>query len=320
MAKVMVENEEICAVCLIGLPKVLIEHLADDRFGCPTEVQIFQCSYCGHCFCSPKLRASEIGPLYEKFYGRSESTTIGFHPTVKSQLLRWIIGENNLGQFATSPELNRKLLDVGSGDCQNLWDANYLGFDAYGFDVDRTSELIGKRFGLKVSSGASVSEAYPNQIFDFIQLNQVLEHYVDPEQQLKILREHLADNGRLYISTPNSASLLRKITGKAWINWHVPYHQNHFSVVSLKFFVEKNGWSIVRHSTVTPLVWLVLQLRNSVKSVKYERLRKILTAITSGRGSRLIELGFCVLVFLPLRLIDFLKLGDSQTMIIVDEK
>ena len=305
-----------CPICMDNVVSSLLEEMYDDRYGCPNVVSIHKCGRCGHCFCWPKLSYAELGPLYEKYYGRKAETVLGTHLTPRSRVTRWIVGENNLGQFSFEPATKTKLLDVGSGDCQNLWDAQFLGFDAYGFDVDSTSAEIGARNGLQVRSGHSVGDAYPDQKFDIMQMNQVIEHFVDPAEQLRDIGGHLASQGRIFISTPNSGSLLRRLTGRKWLHWHVPYHQHHFSKNSLKTLVEHEDWEVISRRTVTPLVWVVLQFRAIKMNSKLGESNETWQSGSQRRGARLVELILLTMLFLPIRLIDVLGMGDCQVIIL----
>ncbi len=305
-----------CPVCNSLNPKSIFDNMFDDRYGCPNVVAIRKCGKCGHCFCWPKLSNVELSPLYEKYYGRKAEMVLGTHLTLRSRVARWIIGENNLGQFSFEPVTKTKLLDVGSGDCQNLWDAQFLGFDAYGFDVDSTSAEIGARNGLQVRSGHSVGDAYPDQKFDIMQMNQVIEHFVDPAEQLRDIGGHLASQGHIFISTPNSGSLLRRLTGRKWLHWHVPYHQHHFSKKSLKTLVEHEDWEVISCRTVTPLIWVVLQFRAIKMNSKLGESNETWQLGSQRRGARLLELILLTMLFLPIRLTDVLGMGDCQVMIL----
>lgn len=305
---------EDCVVCG-NEAQVFIASLFDDRFGYPDSVSIINCRFCNHFSCFPRLIREQISPLYEGYYGRKSSTKIGEHKTLSSKFWRWVMGENNLGQFALNPSHEIKLLDVGSGDCQNLWDANYLGFEAYGFDVDRTSEQIAKLNGLSVKSGDSVAESYSSTKFDFIQLNQVIEHFVDPAIELQNLTKILSNRGLIFISTPNSSSIYRILFGERWINWHVPYHQHHFSKKSLRRLLDDNKLIVLSHRTVTPIVWVSLQLRSLGFSHAPGVPSKVWSSSSQRKYCRLLELIVLAVVFVPVRLLDKFKLGDCQVVI-----
>lgn len=307
---------ENCVACGNSETQVFIESLSDDRFGYPDSVSIINCRSCKHFSCYPKLTKDEISPLYEGYYGRTSTTKIGDHKTLNSKFWRWVMGENNLGQFALNPSHQIKLLDVGSGDCQNLWDADYLGFEAYGFDVDRTSEQIALSNGLCVKSGDSAAESYKSTKFDFIQLNQVIEHFVDPAIEIQNLKKILSSKGLIFISTPNSSSIYRVLFGKRWINWHVPYHQHHFSKKSLRKLLDANNLTITSHRTVTPIVWVSLQMRSLSFSHETGVPNKLWSSNSQKRFTRLIELVVLAVVFLPVRLFDMFKLGDCQVVIV----
>lgn len=304
-----------CPICSSEKVSVFLEKMCDDRFGFPEVYTICKCPICEHFYCLESLDSLMIRDLYEKYYGRKPETNLGFHSSLKSKTRRWIMGENNLGQFARKPSSLIKLLDVGSGDCQNLWDADFLGFNAFGFDVDSTSEEIGLHNGLQVRTGIKINDVFPEEKFDWVQLNQVIEHYIDPRDDLRNLAPHLRDEGCLFIATPNSGSIFRKFTGRSWINWHVPYHQHHFSKKSLRVLLESEGWEIVSSRTVTPLVWVVLQLRRVTTTVRPGEANVSWQQGSRRRGSRAFELLMLMALFAPIRVLDVVGQGDCQVVI-----
>ena len=93
-------------------------------------------------------------------------------------------------------------------------------------------------------------------------MNQVIEHIPDPEKSLALLVKRLKPAGQLVLSFPNAGSIYRRISGRHWINWHVPYHQHHFTKRSIAVMAEKLGLRIIRVRTITPNMWTVLQYRN----------------------------------------------------------
>jgi hypothetical protein len=62
---------------------------------------------------------------------------------------------------------------------------------------------------------------------------------------------------------PNTSSLLRRLSGNRWINWHIPYHLHHFDRKSFERMARNCGFEVVRARTITPNVWTLLQLRAS---------------------------------------------------------
>ena len=327
----------ICPICSSNNVKVLHSGLFDDRYGCPDIVDIKRCRNCFHCFASPNIDPAWVSSLYETYYGREtinvdEVSKSALSSTKSSRLNRWIRGTNNLGQYY-SPRTG-KLLDVGTGDCQNLLEAKFLGIAGIGFDVDSNSSIIANSLGLDVRTGTRLTDVLRGNEFDWIQLNQVVEHYINPIQELQYLSPLINLEGKIFIATPNSRSLFRIIFRSKWINWHVPYHQHHFSKKSIRICLENAGFKAVKIRTVTPLVWSQIQIAtlgqkstigepskfwktpDAEMSSKWQKslsirigLRKIRTVVRIMISGLLIIAG---------RLVDSIRLGDS--LVVIAEK
>ena len=304
------------------------KNVFDDRYGYPGVFEIFRCQNCNHRFCTPPLDSSQLATVYS-YYGRKATDSASVQEAAKksskvSRFSRYLIGANNQGQnFAPTRSI---LLDVGSGDCANLLEAQMLGHDAVGFDVDEQTNRIARDLSLEVKIGQSALDVFGERTFSWIQLNQVIEHLLEPEQELTRLGTLLDNDGRIFIATPNVNSLYRFLFQKRWINWHVPFHQHHFSKDSLKMLASKTNMKIESLRTVTPNVWAQLQFAT------------LLTRQTKGSPSRLwskefeheiprrdkcmrIVLKFASLILSPfivvvLRLVDWIGLGDCHVVIL----
>jgi SAM-dependent methyltransferase len=98
---------------------------------------------------------------------------------------------------------------------------------------------------------AAASAAY-----DVLVLSNVLEHARDPKKVLVNVRGNLNPGGQLWISCPNSRSWLRKVFGRSWINWHVPFHISHFSAETLRRLLTDAGFRNVETHQITPALWV----------------------------------------------------------------
>jgi SAM-dependent methyltransferase len=325
-----------CPICAGDEIELKHENIFDDRYGCPMLVSVHSCKSCTHHFIWPRMEPESIAPLYETYYGRSEtepkSVETGAYKSVKtSSFSRWLFGTNNLGQYL-APDRS-KLLDIGSGDCQNLFEANLLGHTSSGFDVDSNSQKIGDALKLNVRSGLAPKKVFRENEFDWIQLNQVIEHYIDPVEEMKEIVSLLKPGGRVFIATPNSGSIYRAVFGRKWINWHVPFHQHHFSMNSVKGCLERSGLTVEFVSTVTPLVWSQIQIRSlfvkvapgqpsdlwdsmsatkksfsASNSLQKTMLRKLVTLLRFGASGVLVVIA---------RISDQLRLGDSLVVVAI---
>ena len=94
----------------------------------------------------------------------------------------------------------------------------------------------------------SYAELERNGPFDVVLCRHVLEHTYDPVKFLRGVGDLISPDGVLIIEVPNLQAPLRKIFGKHWDGYYVPYHPVHFSaealheaIVSAGFIAEKKG-------------------------------------------------------------------------------
>jgi hypothetical protein len=77
---------------------------------------------------------------------------------------------------------------------------------------------------------------------------------------LSFVHRILRPGGEVWISCPNAESWLRNLFGRAWINWHVPFHIVHFSKNSLATLLRKSGFEIREARQKTPALWVAHSL------------------------------------------------------------
>jgi SAM-dependent methyltransferase len=212
------------------------------------------------------LLESDLPSLYQKYYPRKDVDLPAIETEVKrnaerfATIKRWFSGTDNQGQFFAKP--GQDVLDVGCGSCQSLLELKRIGACAYGVEADPNVKSIAEHFGLNVHIGSIWDEPFPGVTFDLIVMNQVIEHIPDPEKSLALVAKRLKPDGQMVLSFPNAGSIYRRMSGRYWINWHVPYHQHHFTRSSIAAMAEKLGLRIVSLRTITPNLWTVLQYRN----------------------------------------------------------
>ena len=100
---------------------------------------------------------------------------------------------------------------------------------------------------------------YQEGYFDYVTMDQVIEHVVDPVETLKGVSRILKPGGRLIASTPNAQGWGAAFFGRKWLNWHAPYHLHFFSRRSFHLAAEKAGLEIDSVKCITPSFWLYFQ-------------------------------------------------------------
>ena len=75
----------------------------------------------------------------------------------------------------------------------------------------------------------------------------------------------LKPGGTAIFSTPYSYSLPARIFGRTWMNWHTPYHLQHFSHASFRLACEKAGLELLKTRSITHSEWLRYQWLHSLR-------------------------------------------------------
>ncbi len=319
----------VCKVCGKSL-KISTPKAFDARYGYPDYFDILYCPNCGLFQTHPPLTQDDIGPLYSNYYPYAdidpEKIKTGFQPELenKAKLKNWIIGNHRIQNML--PQGTGKILEVGCGDGRSLLQLKALGYEAYGIEADKNIEPIKNALGLNIHIGTIENAPFEPKTFDIVTANQLIEHIVDLNSFITYSKKFLKDGGILILSTPNANSLYRLMFGQKWINWHIPFHQQVFTLKSLKNLLEKNGLKIFKSKTVTPTSWTLHQLdafrhpskigvknpywmikkatSNNQRSIKQNLFKKFILKIIVG------------IITLVNRIIDSLYLGDCLVVYI----
>lgn len=232
--------------------------LYDDRYGYPGTYTIVKCRNCGHKCLDASFSPSQITQLYSDYYPRSSQKIEAFKPHREvSGLDSWLRGDR-FNAYRWVPE-NVRVLDIGCGFGETLGYHMSRGCDAYGVDADSNIRQIAEKFGYNMRVGLFNPDDYDSDFFDYVTLDQVVEHLSDPIEILSNVQRVMKPGATLILSTPNSNGWGSKIFGDKWINWHVPYHLQYFSKKSMEITAKKAGLILEKTRTVTNSDWLYFQ-------------------------------------------------------------
>lgn len=316
-----------CPVCRNKM-ELYLYGLFDDRYGAPGRYSIYHCSKCGFGETYPRLKESEIGKFYAKYYPLSKtiSATIRDSAKIPNRFYSWLCGTDNAAHYYISPK--SKVLDIGSGSGRSLLEIEKLGGEAYGVEPDPSAQKIAKELKLHIHQGFITDNFFPGMKFDYITASQVIEHDPDPKTFMMAARGRLNKTGKVILSFPNIDALYRKICGRRWIHWHVPYHCNFFTVKSFSELAKNTGFRITRIRTITPNLWTILQIRmlmtkpkegvaSPVWSVKTQssRARPTFTSLVKRKFITSIIMLLSILIVPINRIIDLFGQGDSFLVI-----
>lgn len=321
-----------CKICGTRV-KLLIHDIYDDRYGAPGSYNIYRCKKCGFGFTNPKIRNTKVGEFYDRYYPLSAVTPeqVKKSAVIKSALFTWLTGTDNVSHLYIKPHTS--VLDIGSAGGQSLIEISKLKGKAFGIEPNPNAKIIAKKLNLDVYTGLITDNPFPDKKFDFVTASQVLEHDCSPKTFLKAVRKKIKKNGTVILSVPNFDSVYRKIFGKKWIHWHVPYHCNFFTKKSFEILANEMGFKIIKSKTITPNLWTVLQIRrlftsphknekNAIWNLQHHWSNKRSIKSKIITATLKLTLNLAIIMIAPIdRFVDLIGQGDSFVVFLEkDEK
>ena len=248
-----------CVICNGSL--ISFKTLYDDRFGYPGTFKVLSCDQCGHKSLDACFSADELGRLYTEYYPRSLYSLENFKPHGKLPPFRsWFDGAMSFA-FRWVPQ-NVHILDIGCGFGETLGYHKARGCDTYGVEADQNIRRVAEKFGYKVHVGLFDPSVYEPDYFDYVTMDQVIEHVTDPLQTLRDIATVLKTGGYAIFGTPNANGWGAGLFGVRWVSWHIPYHLQFFSRRSIEIAAEKAGYELEAVKTVTSSEYLDLQWKH----------------------------------------------------------
>ncbi len=246
-----------CPICNSTKNQLFYE-LYDDRYGYDGVFNLYECVNCKHKFIDHRFSSNELGDLYSNYYPRSNMKVEDYSPLkYEKNFKSWLNGEER-SAFSYVPK-NVRVLDIGCGFGQSLGYHRNRGCEVYGVEADENIRRVADKFGFNVKVGLFDPADYELNFFDYVTMDQVIEHVTNPIDVLKGINSILKSDAICVLSTPSSNGWGAKVFGKRWINWHTPYHLQHFSRQSVELIAKEAGFEIESIKTVTSSEWLYYQ-------------------------------------------------------------
>jgi 2-polyprenyl-3-methyl-5-hydroxy-6-metoxy-1,4-benzoquinol methylase len=139
------------------------------------------------------------------------------------------------------------ILDVGCANGAFLLSMKQFGnYGLYGLDIKNTGMGF-KENAIDFQEGHLEELDYPDDFFDAIVMDNVLEHVPDPAVFMKKAVAILKPGGYIFGTTPNFRSIDRFVFRKYWGGFHMPRHLYVFDAKNLRMFMTKMGISAIRY-------------------------------------------------------------------------
>jgi 2-polyprenyl-3-methyl-5-hydroxy-6-metoxy-1,4-benzoquinol methylase len=313
-------KKPLCKICDNGI-SLEMQNLHDDRYGYPGSFDVYVCKSCRFAQTEPQITDSQLSDLYTKYYPRQKQTATDAQKDASWQPGSWyaaksyVMGTNNVAHHYCRPAST--VLDVGCSNGWSLLELKRNKCKAYGTEADRNVESIASALSLNITIG-DISDIKDKSIdFDYITASQLIEHIPDLDFFILSLKKRLKQDGSVILSMPNFGSLPKRIWGRQWINWHIPFHQNFFTKRSIKLLAVKHGLEITRLKTITPNVWTLIQFAGLVYPSAAGQGNYLWSPEKKISFSRklifnIVKIIFMTIITIPNRIIDILGFGDGM--------
>lgn len=131
-----------------------------------------------------------------------------------------------------------RFLDVGCNIGILVDEAQSLGYEAWGIDLDPAAIAHGTAQGRRLHHGP-LDSLPVDQPFDVVVANHVLEHVPDLAAFLRALDDRLKPGGFLFLNVPNYGGLLPRLMKANWGALWPHQHVWQFTPPTLKAVVER---------------------------------------------------------------------------------
>lgn len=205
---------------------------------------IVRCRSCGLTFL---LNPPDESVIYEDYY-QIEFKGDDYNKDSRFQHLKEIFEINkqrtSLLKILSQRFNDLNILDIGCGSGLFLKSCKDAGFNCEGVDVSRTAiEFAKTEYGLNVSNKSVDDLINENKKYSLITLWHVLEHFINPAEELKKIKLLLKTDGILLVEVPNLNSIKFKLSGNKWKGGNHPlYHRSFFTSKTLKDTFVRSGF------------------------------------------------------------------------------
>jgi len=137
------------------------------------------------------------------------------------------------------------VLDVGCASGAFLLAMRDREWQVAGTDTNEQAFDLAKSIpGADIRLGLLEADAFHPESFDAVTLWSVFEHLHDPLGTLRVIREVIRPDGRLFMVMPNYRSLERMLFRTRWFALELPRHLYHFTPSTLGRMLSRGGFHV----------------------------------------------------------------------------
>jgi 2-polyprenyl-3-methyl-5-hydroxy-6-metoxy-1,4-benzoquinol methylase len=158
------------------------------------------------------------------------------------------------GQLVGRYVLPGRVLDVGAAGGFILQGFVDNGWSGKGIEPNKRMADHARQLGLDVET-TRLEEFSSSERYDLVALIQIVSHFVDPREALRVASEVTSPNGFWLFEAPNPESRTARLTGKYWYSYNPPSVLHWFTPERLGLLVAEFGFREVARGR--PEKWIV---------------------------------------------------------------
>lgn len=211
----------------------------------------------------------ELADYYSKKYYQDGEGSYNSGNAYSEDEIKYFLNKVDSKYYAASEVSSGALtngktfLDIGAGEGWALkyftdkgWDCIGLDFSEHGCSQNNPDQIKNLLVGdIEMNLSSLYKE---DKKFDFILIDNVLEHVRDPLKALSDIKSIISDDGVLVVEVPNDFSVAQEhlydegyVSSKFWLAF--PDHLSYFNKSGLKCLAESAGWSVGKTLTAYPI-------------------------------------------------------------------
>lgn len=160
------------------------------------------------------------------------------------------------------PPGSKRILDLGCGNGAKLVEFTRRGYEVWGVDVSADAVALCRQILPEghFFHGELQDTKLPDAAFDFIRVDNALEHLPNPKEVIRECFRLLCPGGTLLIYVPHGRSMtMRLMKGDSVSSW-IPFHLQLFTRGSLTRLLRDAGFESVKIYGYSPVQWIPLSL------------------------------------------------------------
>lgn len=229
-----------CGCCIVRI--VATPHNAHlDGVPVTSNYDVVSCEKCGFSYADTKATSTEYSHYYS-FFSKYSPPTTGQPVFSAEQKIIFSRLANKISKHCPNKEL--LIGDFGCGNGGLLSELRKQGFrNLVGYDASPDCVDFLKSQGMMAHSYQLGEELPTDAKFDAIILTQVLEHLLEPLHVLSVLKNHLEEDGLIFIEVPDATKFCGCVSTLCY-EFNIE-HINYYSEITLSNLIKTAGFEVL---------------------------------------------------------------------------